>query len=237
MKKIRKGWTVNIAGGGYVRYVRHLGSDKSIAQAARTSTKKHRDEQAEFERLLDYLFRMRHTSPFEQASITFEIQMPIFVMRQFVRHRTFRLNEQSARYAPLDGVWWSPQPHHIRMQNTSGNKQGSAGKAAELHARWFVEKYEEMCQWCFEVYERAIESGIAREQARAIVPLGTMTTIMVNIDVHNLVHFLYLRTHPHAQPEIRLFAEAMRDVFAGLFPVTAALFEKYEPKMVERVKP
>lgn len=254
---MKRGKLIKIPGGGHVRYVDRLGTDQTIAMCARTSTKRHRDFKAEYAGLLAYLMKNRHTSPFEQASITFEIKLPIFVMRQFVRHRTFRLNEQSARYAPLDADWWTPNPNDIRQQNTAGNKQGSQTVTDGdfmLHQQWFVDQLEKFMTDAHLVYGMALARGIAREQARVILPTAQMTTIMVNVDIHNLMHFLRLRCLPevkarklanvtppafqadiepnHAQPEIQQVATAMSEVFARLFPITYNLFTKHRLTML-----
>jgi thymidylate synthase (FAD) len=220
---------------GFVRLVDYCGTDERIAQAARVSTKKHR-EKKEFAKLVAYLFKNRHTSPFEQCSVTFEIKMPIFVMRQFVRHRTFKLNEASARYAEVDADYWIPDWRELRAQNTESNKQGSHsfGTSKTMWDRLdMVKRMLEVSEHAFASYRRLLEQGVAREQARVILPLNTFTTIMVTCDLHNLMHFLRLRLHPHAQAEIRELAEKMKTITKELFPVTMGLFDKYRLEMVE----
>jgi len=163
-----------------------------------------------------------NTSPFEQCSMTWVIKMPIFVMRQFVRHRTFRLNEMSARYTEMPDEFYVPEPDQWRNQNKTGNKQGSSGVAAD--GEFWTAKCEEACRDLYRLYSSMIEHGVAKEQARIILPVNLMTQIMVNIDLHNLMHYLILRTDNHAQQEIQDLAIAMEEHFNIYFPVVGSIF-------------
>ena len=181
---------------------------------------------------------MGHTSPFEQCSITFEIQMPIFVMRQFVRHRTFRLNEVSARYTELPDLFYIPEPDKWRLQDTK-NKQGSTGflhsKANnpddmdEVYGQEATDIVNTLCSDAYGFYQWMVkEGGIAREMARMLLPVNIYTRIMVNIDLHNLMHALRLRMDPRAQWEIQEYARAMYTIAKKQFPVAIGCFDKYE---------
>lgn len=229
---------------GFVRYIDHLGSDTRIVEAARVSYDSPSKGPEADKKLLLYLYKNRHTSPFEQCSITFNIRMPIFIMRQFVRHRTFRLNEVSARYTELPDDFFYPE--EWRKQNVV-NKQGG-----EIQEEWKTSKnvsflasdgksikglsknelYTQMTKsvynHAYEIYEGLVVAGVAKELARIVLPVGIFTEIYVSCDVHNLMHFLRLRLHPHAQKEARDLAEAMFQIFADKFPWCAEAYNKFK---------
>lgn len=227
---MEKGYTIEQPPHGYVRYIDHLGTDQRIVEAARVSYGGASKGEEADKKLMEYLFKNRHTSPFEQCNITFNIKMPIFVMRQFVRHRTFRLNEWSGRYSELKDEFYVPEIW--RRQNTQGNKQGSVPDVAELwnayNSRLLVFAYNK----AYETYENLLANGVAKELARIVLPVGIYTEIYVNCDLHNLIHFFNLRTDSHAQKEIQDVAWAMLHIAEKLFPWTIALFDKYKPRMV-----
>lgn len=221
---------------GFCDLVAHYGEDRTITQAARISYGHfdHVRDMKDDRKLLEYLFVNRHTSPFEQPNITFHIKMPIFVMRQFVRHRTFKLNEYSARYKELPDQFYVPQPEQWRAKGGS-SKQGSVeGNWIQTERDYMTHYMERVCQDAYQCYRELLSRGVAPEQARMVMPLNSMTEIVVQCDLHNLMHFLYLRTHPHAQKEIRDLAEAMLEYFSQLFPWTAELWHTHEPKMIDR---
>lgn len=220
---------INIQPHGYVRYVDHLGTDTRIVEAARVSYGSPSKGEEADKKLLHYLFKNRHTSPFEQCSITFNIKFPIFLMRQFVRHRTFRLNEWSGRYSELADEFF--KPNAWRAQDAS-NKQGSL-PAPALPQRECDALMEEAYAVSYRNYKALIERGVAKEQARFVLPVGIYTEIYVNCDLHNLLHFLRLRQDAHAQAEIQDVANAMREIAAKLFPWTFEAFGKYKFTMIE----
>lgn len=227
---------------GYVKLVGVYGNDTLIAAAARVSHGKGSKGAEQDRRLIHYLYKNRHTSPFEQCNITFEIQMPIFVMRQFVRHRTFRLNEISARYTELPDLFYVPAADKWRLQDTA-NKQGSSGflpagdisvdpeevTTGALVTYWVTN----FSKHAYAIYQDMIEAGVAREMARMVLPVNIYTRVMVNCDLHNLMHFLRLRLHPHAQYEIRVLAQAMYDIAEAHFPVAFEAFNRYKMQMVD----
>lgn len=222
------GFTIEQPPHGYVRYVDHLGTDMRIVEAARISYKSPSKGEDQDKKLLTYLFKNRHTSPFEQCSVTFNIKFPIFLMRQFVRHRTFRLNEWSGRYSELADEFFVPK--EWRKQDAA-NKQGSTPFDADNEALTALCK--EAYQVAYDYYQSLLDSGVAKEQARFVLPVGIYTEIYVNCDLHNLLHFLRLREDGHAQAEIQDVAKAMRAIASELFPWTFAAFDKFKFKMVE----
>lgn len=204
---------------GFVRLVDYFGGDLRIVQAARISyAKGAKDDDPDGNRkLIDYLMRNRHTSPFEQVVLTFHLKLPIFVMRQLVRHRTARLNEMSGRYTELPEECFVPDPDSIRGQDTK-NKQGRTesvvNDAAALH-----DKIDFAEQDAFTTYSDLLEAGVARELARIVTPVATYTQCYWQIDLHNLFHFLSLRLDPHAQAEIRVYAEQMARCAQAVAPM------------------
>lgn len=211
---------------GFCRYVDHLGSDMRIVEAARVSYGSPSKGLEADKKLLMYLYLNRHTSPFEQCSITFNIRMPIFVMRQFIRHRTFRLNEVSARYTELPDVFFLPESW--RKQDTV-NKQGSL--ISEDNDEWNktnTSLANDVYEHSYFTYKQLIENGVAKELARVVLPVGIFTEIYCNIDIHNLMHFLRLRLDPHAQQEARELAQAMFEIMEELFPWSAEAFTRFK---------
>ncbi|OQX29897.1 MAG: thymidylate synthase (FAD) [Spirochaeta sp. LUC14_002_19_P3] len=212
---------------GFVRLVDYMGSDERIVQAARVSygegTKSFREDAA----LIDYLLRNEHTSPFEQVVLTFHARMPIFVARQWVRHRTARLNEISGRYSVLNDDFYLPELEDICAQSAD-NKQGreesplppDQGKAVRTIIK---EACEESCK----AYEQLLGLDTARELARMVLPLNLYTEWYWQIDLHNLFHFLHLRLDAHAQREIRVYAEIMYDMAKKVCPRACQSFEKH----------
>lgn len=212
---------------GFVRLVDYLGSDERVVQSARVSygegTKSYREDAG----LIDYLLRNRHTSPFEQVVLTFHIKMPIFVARQWVRHRTARLNEISGRYSVMKDDFYVPAADDIALQSDD-NRQGRGGAALPpAQAEAFRSAFHTGQRASYEEYVRLIDSGIARELARINLPLSLYTEMYWQIDLHNLFHFLELRLGPHAQKEIRLYAEVLLDISRRVAPRCCESFERH----------
>ena len=213
---------------GFVRLVDYLGSDQRIVQSARVSygagTKTYRQDKG----LINYLLRNDHTSPFEQVVFTFHLKMPIFVARQWVRHRTGRMNEISGRYSVMKEECYVPDSEHIALQSED-NKQGrknepvSAGEADEVKAA-----LEKAYASSFEAYDGLLEKGIARELSRVALPLALYTEFYWQMDLHNLFHFLELRLDAHAQYEIRVYAEVILEIVRKVCPMAAEAFENYK---------
>lgn len=213
---------------GFVRLVDYLGGDARIVQSARVSygdgTKTVREDAA----LIDYLLRNRHTSPFEQVILTFHVKMPIFVARQWVRHRTARLNEISGRYSVMRDEFYVPNPAEVRYQDKR-NKQGGDERAVpEALTASVIESLRAGQQRTYAEYEAMLEDDIARELARVNLPLSLYTEMYWQIDLNNLFHFLRLRLDWHAQYEIRVYGDAMARAARAVAPLAWAAFEEHE---------
>lgn len=229
---MNKGYTIEQPPHGYVRYVDHFGSDTRIVEAARVSYDSPSKGDEQDRKLLGYLYKNRHTSPFEQCNVTYEIKFPIFLMRQLVRHRTFRLNEMSARYTEMPDEFYFPN-----WRKMGGpNKQGSIevphdGDWHDTQAGRLDNAYK--C--AYTTYQMMIADGVCKEQARIVLPVGLYTKIYLNCDVHNLMHFLRLRLDSHAQKEMQEVARAMFVIANMLFPWTFELFDEYTLTMSKQI--
>ena len=212
---------------GFVRLVDYLGGDARIVQAARVSygdgTKTVREDAA----LIDYLLRNRHTSPFEQVIFTFHVKMPIFVARQWIRHRTARLNEISGRYSVMKDEFYVPRRHEVRFQSKV-NKQGGDDRAVpdELQEK-VLALLAAGQERAYDEYESLLEDDVARELARINLPLSLYTEMYWQIDLNNLFHFLRLRMDWHAQYEIRVYGDAMAQVAQAVCPLAYQAFEEH----------
>ena len=212
---------------GFVRLVDYLGGDARIVQSARVSygegTKTFREDKG----LIDYLLRHQHTSPFEQVSLTFHCKMPIFVARQWVRHRTAKLNEISGRYSVMKDEFYVPDPSAVAFQS-GDNKQGRSTDEvpAEVVAKVLAQLQAGQKQ-AYSDYESLLNDGLARELARINLPVSLYTEWYWTMDLHNLFHFLALRLDPHAQMEIRVYAEAMLEITRKVAPVATESFENH----------
>jgi thymidylate synthase (FAD) len=210
---------------GFVRLVDYLGGDARIVQAARVSygegTKSFREDAA----LIDHLLRNEHTSPFEQVILTFHVKLPIFVARQWVRHRTARLNEISGRYSVMKDEFYVPSAAAVALQSES-NRQGRAAEPApvELTAET-LERLESGQKSAYADYKEMIEAGISRELARIDLPLSLYTEWYWQIDLHNLFRFLALRLDAHAQLEIREYARVLLEIARAVAPSACSSFE------------
>jgi thymidylate synthase (FAD) len=212
---------------GFVRLVDYMGGDQRIVQAARVSygagTKTVRQDRG----LIHYLMKNWHTSPFEQVQLTFHTKMPIFVARQWVRHRTARLNEISGRYSVMKDEFYVPQPEHIRPQSKD-NKQGrSDERFSTEEEQEIVDLFQADQRQAYASYEKMLEKNLARELARNNLPLSLYTEWYWQIDLHNLFHFLRLRLDAHAQYEIRVYAEAMAKCAQAVAPLAYEAFEEH----------
>ncbi|CAN5513693.1 FAD-dependent thymidylate synthase [soil metagenome] len=211
---------------GFVRLVDYMGGDQRIVQAARVSygagTKSYRQDRG----LINYLIKHWHTSPFEQVQLTFHTKMPIFVARQWVRHRTAKLNEISGRYSVMKDEFYVPEPQHVCVQSES-NKQGRSDAVPHDQAMEVIAQMEKEQREVYGNYQNLLDQGIARELARSNLPLSLYTEWYWSIDLHNLFHFLRLRLDPHAQYEIRVYAEAMAECARAVAPLAYEAFEEH----------
>ena len=211
---------------GFVRLVDYMGGDQRIVQAARVSygegTKTVRQDRA----LIHYLIKHWHTSPFEQVQLTFHCKMPIFIARQWIRHRTARLNEISGRYSIMKDEFYVPHPDQVAFQS-SNNKQGRADSLPLDEAMKIIEQMELDQKEAYSEYTGMIEKGVARELARTNLPVSLYTEWYWQIDLHNLFHFIRLRIDPHAQYEIRVYAEALAQCAQAVAPFAYEAFEEH----------
>lgn len=218
---------------GFVRLVDYLGGDARIVQSARVSYGEGTKAVREDKGLINYLMKNDHTSPFEQVILTFHCKMPIFVARQWVRHRTARLNEISGRYSVMKDEFYLPEPDQVRLQSQV-NKQGRSDETIPLEdALKLIEKLEKSNADTYNDYEEMLESGLARELARINLPLSLYTEWYWQIDLHNLFHFIHLRANPDAQYEIRVFALALAKCAKAVAPLAYEAFEEHKMHAVK----
>lgn len=212
---------------GFVRVVDYMGDDAAVVQAARVSYGRGTRAVREDAGLIRYLMRHRHSTPFEMCEIKFHIKLPIFVARQWIRHRTASVNEYSARYSILDREFHVPAPEQLAVQSEA-NRQGRGAVLAPDEAASVLSILRGDAARCFDHYEAMLGThGLARELARMNLTLATYTQWYWKIDLHNLLGFLSLRADPHAQYEIRAYAEPMLAVVRDWVPATHAAFMEY----------
>ncbi|MBL9099822.1 MAG: FAD-dependent thymidylate synthase [Myxococcales bacterium] len=227
------GQEVPVLDRGFVQAVDYMGTDEDIVQAARVSygpsTRKVHDDRG----LLRYLMRHRHTTPFEMCEVKFRCKMPIFVARQWIRHRTANVNEMSLRYSEAPDEFYVPALEHVTLQSTT-NRQGRETLVLPDDLRRQVQALlTSRNEDIYRDYQRlAGELGIARELARTVLPVSLYTQWIWKIDLHNLLHFLDLRLDPHAQLEIRVFAEAMAAFVRAWVPLAWEAFVDYRREAV-----
>lgn len=213
---------------GFVRLVDYCGGDERIVQAARVSygggTKSYRQDAD----LIDYLLRNKHTSPFEQVGLTFHVKMPVFVARQWIRHRTARVNEISGRYSVMKDDFYVPSPADVSPQSTD-NKQGrGAEPLPSAEAEKVRQALAEGQKRAYEEYTALVDGGLAKELARVNLPLSLYTEMYWQMDLHNLFHFIELRIHPHAQKEIRDYAQALLEIAGAVAPRAVESFKRHK---------
>lgn len=215
-----------VLGHGYVVLVDYMGNDSSIVQAARVSygkgTKSIRDDRG----LIRYLMRHRHTTPFEMIELKFLVRLPIFVARQWIRHRHSSTNEYSARYSVVPDEFEVPAAEEIRHQSTR-NRQGRGDPLPPEVVHQFRSDLERVSKDAYAAYTRALEAGVARETARLLLPVAYYTQWYWKCDLWNLFHFLSLRLDPHAQEEIRLYAAELAKLARAVAPVAYEAFEDF----------
>ncbi len=212
---------------GFVRLVDYMGSDQRIVAAARVSYGQGTKTLREDSGLIHYLMRHAHTSPFEQVQITFHCKMPIFVARQWIRHRTARLNEISGRYSVMKDEFYLPTADSIRTQSAINKQARSEEQVTPEVAEGMLQQLEDGRRRAYLEYEGFLKEGIARELARIHLPLSLYTEWYWQIDLHNLFHFLKLRLDEHAQYEIRQYARAIAQITRKVAPLAYEAFETY----------
>lgn len=213
---------------GFVRLVDYFGGDQRIVQSARVSYGEGTKSVSQDGALIDYLLRHQHTSPFEQVVMTFHVKMPIFVARQWVRHRTGRMNEVSGRYSIMKEEFYVPEAEKVAPQSKD-NKQGRASEAFDSEiANKIINQLEEGQKSAYENYSELLDDGLAREIARINLPLSLYTEFYWEMDLHNLFHFLKLRLDSHAQYEIRVYAEVMLEMCKKVAPMATESFINHQ---------
>lgn len=210
---------------GYILLVDTMGTDADIAAAARLSYGRGTTKVNKDAGLINYLYKNAHTSPFEMCEMKFQIRLPIFVMRQLVRHRTANLNEYSGRYSVMPELWYIPKIEQICSQHAT-NKQGSGEPLTQSAAIEIQNMMNIASENAFITYEALLKRGLARETAREILPLNTYTEVVWKMDLNNLLKFLMLRDDPHAQWEIREYAKHIAGMMATCYPDTYAAYMK-----------
>ncbi len=223
---------------GFVRVIDYMGNDEAVVQAARVSYGRGTRQVNEDAGLIRYLMRHRHSTPFEMCEIKLHVKLPIFVARQWIRHRTANVNEYSARYSVLDREFYLPAVEHLGAQAAS-NRQGRSEALAPAEAARVLDLLRCDAETAYAHYEDMLNMredgsivdperiGLARELARINLSLNYYTQWYWKIDLHNLLHFLSLRADPHAQYEIRAYAEVMLDVVSRWVPLVFAAFREY----------
>tara|TARA_B100000780_G_scaffold257177_1_gene206818 strand:+ start:134 stop:1036 length:903 start_codon:yes stop_codon:yes gene_type:complete len=215
---------------GFVRVVDYMGDDAAICQAARVSYGKGTKSVQNDEGLIRYLMRHWHSTPFEMCEVKLHVKLPVFVARQWIRHRTANVNEYSARYSILDREFYIPAPEHIAAQSVVNNQGRGAALTGEEAAR-VLDILKTDSERSYDNYQAMIsddgQQGLARELARMNLPANIYTQWYWKVDLHNLLHFLRLRADAHAQYEIRVYADAICSVVADWVPFAYAAFEDY----------
>jgi thymidylate synthase (FAD) len=223
---------------GFIRVIDYMGDDAAVVQAARVSYGKGTKHSQNDAGLISYLMRHRHTTPFEMCEIKYHVKLPIFVARQWIRHRTANVNEYSARYSILDREYYIPSPENLGAQSTK-NHQGRGDVLEGEEAARVLQILREDAELCYAHYGEMLNEdangeiideskcGLARELARMNLPLSAYTQWYWKIDLHNLLHFLSLRADHHAQYEIQVYAEAMMETLKRWVPLTYDAFVNY----------
>ncbi len=222
------GWSLPVLDHGFIRVIDYMGDDDAIDEAARLSYGSGTKRTNEAKGLINYLMGHRHTSPFEMCELKLHIRLPIFVMRQWIRHRMANVNEYSARYSILSNEFYLPQLEDLQPQSQS-NKQGRDGAMDDAKAVMVRDRIQAHSLQSYAFYEMLISEDIdlARELARMSLPVNFYTEMYWKIDLHNLFHFLMLRADSHAQKEIRLYAEMIEWIVSKWVPYAFDAYRVY----------
>jgi thymidylate synthase (FAD) len=221
---------IDVLDHGFVRLESSMGDDRTIVNSARVSFGKRTEVMTEAdEKLINYLMKNRHGTPFEHVVFCFHVKAPIFVFREWQRHRIGSFNEMSARYMELPAEWYIPYTKNVRK------RVGKPGHytyelAPKDTAQFFIESLDSACYDCYESYKRFISSGIAPEQARMFLHVNHYSEMYWTVNARSLMNFLSLRNHETAQWEIRQYAEVVEEIFTDVIPITAWSFQHNERK-------
>ena len=228
---------IDVLDKGFVRVVDYMGNDSAIVQAARVSYGKGTKTINKDRGLIRYLLRNKHTTPFEMCEIKLHIKLPIFVARQWIRHRTANINEYSARYSVLEDEFYIPNKDNVSFQSAN-NFQGREDEAMlDKDANEIIDTISNFSEQSYDIYQNMIDKGLARELARVALPVNIYTQFYWKIDLHNLLHFIKLRADQHAQYEIRVYAEAIEDILKCWVPIVYEAYVDYIKDAVNISKP
>lgn len=215
---------------GFVRAIDYMGNDAAIVQAARVSYGAGTKHVSNDEGLIRYLMRHWHSTPFEMCEVKLHVKLPVFVARQWIRHRTANVNEYSARYSVLEREFYIPKPEHLAAQSTVNN-QGRGAVLEGPEAERVLDMLKRDAAHCYDSYEAMMsqegQQGLARELARMNLPANIYTQWYWKTDLHNLFHFLRLRADSHAQYEIRAYADTIARMVADWTPLAFTAFDDY----------
>ena len=229
---------------GFIRVVDYMGDDQAVVQAARVSYGKGTTRVSEDRGLIRYLMRHRHSTPFEMCEIKLHVKLPMFIARQWIRHRTASINEYSARYSVLDKEFYIPAAKDLAVQSLS-NRQGRGEVLSEKNSKEALDMLKRDAEKCFDTYEYLLNEksngeiidenreGLARELARINLTLNTYTQWYWKTNLHNLTNFIYLRADSHAQYEIRVYADIIYEIMKAWVPITAEAFNSYRSGSIE----
>ena len=229
---------------GFVRVVDYMGDDQAVVQAARVSYGKGTTKISEDRGLIRYLMRHRHSTPFEMCEIKLHVKLPMFIARQWIRHRTASINEYSARYSVLDKEFYIPNSKDLAVQSKS-NRQGRGDILSKKASDEALEMLKRDAERCYETYEYLLNEksngdiidndrdGLARELARINLTLNTYTQWYWKTNLHNLMNFIFLRADGHAQYEIRVYADIIYKIMKAWVPITAEAFKSYRSGSLE----
>lgn len=228
---------IKVLNHGHVRLVSYMqpvepidnwSADLEIVRNARTSYEaawRTGEDAGKDAKLVNYLVEHSHTTPLEAMVFTFDVKLPLFVCRQWQRHRTWSYSEQSARYTEVKDCYYIPEVSQITTQSVANKQQ----RTEDIHpeAELIQAMITSQCESAFNTYQQLLRIGTPRELARGVLPVNTYTHMMCTVDLHNLAHFLKLRLHSHAQHEIVVYAQAMLDLIEPIVPIAVAALKKY----------
>ena len=220
------GEEIKVLDHGFIRVIDYMGDDAAVVQAARVSYGKGTKTVSEDVGLINYLMRHKHSTPFEMCGIKLHVKLPIFVARQWIRHRTGSFNEYSGRYSIMDDDFYVPSRKNLGLQSAS-NKQGREGVLDESIAITSIGSIINHSKEAYNLYEDLLHNNVAREIARMVLPVNFYSQWYWKVDLKNLLDFLKLRTDPHAQYEIRVYAEEIEKILKQWLPITYGSYEKH----------
>lgn len=215
----------NVLDKGFVELVANLGNDLTVVSAARVSHLGESKGVEKDKKLIEYLIQNNHTSPFEQVEFQFMVKCPIFVARQWMRHRTWNYNEVSRRYTSEDIDFYIPD---MLYDQSLTDTQASERPIYKEEADRLIKMITTMTESSYRSYEMLLNNGVSREQARIILPLNMYTSFYAKTDLHNLFHFLELRNSPHAQMEIQVYAQTIEEIIKPIVPISYKAWKDFK---------